>query len=58
MFQMIIYLLKSKYMLVKVELDLFVGNVYTQLLKGVLFKVLKAEDIENAHGHAALCCTI
>lgn len=35
-------------MLVEVELDLLVGNVDAQLLKGVLLEVLKAKDVQDA----------
>ncbi len=37
-------------MLVEVVLNLLIGNVDAQLLKGVSLEVLKAKDIKNAYG--------
>ena len=36
-------------MLVEVKLQLFIGNVDTQLLKGVGTKVLKTKNVQNAN---------
>lgn len=51
------YLFKSKDVLIKVELNLFIGDVYAQLLKRVPLKVLEAKDVQNTHIHPALCST-
>ena len=42
------YLFPSKNVLVEVELDLLVGYVDAELLERVLFKVLKAKDVQDA----------
>ena len=42
-------LLPSKDVLVKVELELFIGNVDTELLKGVAAEVLEAKNVQNAN---------
>ena len=39
-------------MLIEVVLDLFVRNVYAQLLKGVAIKVLKAKYVEDSNSQA------
>ena len=39
-------------MLVEVILDLFVCDVYTQLLKRVLLKILEAEYVKNSDSEA------
>lgn len=36
-------------MLVEVVLNLLVGDVYTQLLKGVMGEVLKTKDVQQAN---------
>ena len=48
----IIHLFHCKYVLVEIELDLLVGDVNAELLKGIDGKVLKAEDIE--YGNCSL----
>lgn len=42
------YLFPSKYVLVEVKLDLFVGNVDAELLERVLLEVLKTEYVQDA----------
>ena len=42
------HLLPGKDVLVEVVLDLLIGDVDAQLLKGVDFKVLKAKDVQDA----------
>lgn len=42
------YLLPGEDVLVKVELDLFIGDVDAELLKRVPLKVFKAEDVQDA----------
>ena len=49
----ITHLLKGKYMLVEVKLDLFISNVDAQLLKGVLLEVFKSKDVQDSNIHAA-----
>lgn len=44
-------LFPSENMLVEEVLDLFVGDVDAQLLKGVLLEVLKAEDVQQPHSY-------
>ena len=44
-----VYLLPSKDVLVEVKLQLFIGNVDTQLLKWVGTKVLKTKNVQNAN---------
>lgn len=39
-------------MLVEVKLNLFVGNVDAQLLKGVFLEVLKSKDVQDSHVHS------
>lgn len=34
-------------LLVEVELDLFVGDVYTKLFKRIPFEILKAKNVQN-----------
>lgn len=48
------YLLPGENVLVEVKLDLFVGNVDAQLLEGVLLKVLKAKNIQDANVQALI----
>ena len=43
------HLLPGEYVLVEVILYLFIGNVYTQLFKRILVKVLKSEYIQDAY---------
>ena len=47
-------LLPGKDVLVEVILDLLIGNVDTQLLKGILLKILKAKDIKYSNGEALI----
>lgn len=42
------YLLPGEDVLVKVELDLLIGDVDAELLKRVPLKVFKAEDVQDA----------
>ena len=46
------HLFPSKYVLIEVILDLFVRDVYAQLLKRVLLKILKAEYVKNSDSEA------
>lgn len=46
--QAAIYLFPSKDVLVEVELDLLVGDVDAQLLKGVFLEVFKTKDVQDA----------
>lgn len=41
------YQLPRKNLLVEVELDLFVGDVYTKLFKRIPFEILKAKYVQN-----------
>ena len=41
-------------MLVEVVLDLFIGDVDAQLLKGVALEVLKAKDVQQARHHSLI----
>lgn len=43
-----LYLFPSEYVLVKVKLDLLVGNVDAELLERVLLEVLETEDVQDA----------
>lgn len=43
-----LYLFPSKYVLVEVKLNLLIGDVYAELLKRVLFEVLKPKDVQDA----------
>ena len=42
------YFLHSKDLVIEILLQLFIGKVDTKLLKAVVFKVLKAKDVQNA----------
>lgn len=42
------YLFPRKDVLVEVKLDLLVGNVDAELLKGVLLEVFKTKDVQDA----------
>lgn len=42
----VMYLLPGEDVLVKVKLDLFIGNVDAELLERVSFKILKAKDVQ------------
>lgn len=43
------HLLPCKHILVKVKLELFIGNVDAELFKRIILAVLKAENIEHAN---------
>lgn len=49
------YLLPGKYVLIEVKLYLFICNVNAELFKGILFEILKTEDIQNPN---AVSCVI
>lgn len=42
------YLLPGEYVLIEVELNLFVSDVNAELLEGVALEVLEAEDVQDA----------
>lgn len=48
------HLFQSEDVLVKVELNLFVSDVDTQLLERVLLEVLKTKDVQDPYVHHAL----
>lgn len=56
-FQVHWYLLKSKNVLIKIVLDLFIGDVYAELLKRISLKVLESKNIQDAHIHTIVCTT-
>ena len=43
------YLLHGEYLMIEVTLQLLVGKVDTELLKTVLLKILKTEDVQDAN---------
>lgn len=43
------HLLPSKYMLVEIELQLFIGYVDTQLLKRVGTEILEPKNVQNSN---------
>ncbi len=36
-------------MLIEIELQLFIGNIDTQLFKGILLKIFKTKDIQDSN---------
>lgn len=52
------YLLPGEYVLVEVELDLFVGDVDAELLKRVPLEVLKAKDVQDANVQALVILSV
>lgn len=45
-------------MLIEVELNLFIGNVDTELFKRVFFEILKAKDIKNSNVQTIIISTV
>jgi hypothetical protein len=45
-------------MLIEVVLDLFIGNIYAELFKGIPLEILKAKNVQDAHIHPVLCTTV
>jgi len=43
------YQLPRENLLVEVELDLFVGDVYAQLFKGIPFEIFKAKYVQDSN---------
>ena len=41
------YFLHGKDLVIEILLQLFIGKVDTKLLKAIVFKVLKAKDVQN-----------
>lgn len=44
-------------MLIEVVLDLFIGDIYAELFKGIPLEILKAKNVQDAHIHPVLCPT-
>lgn len=44
-------------MLIEVELNLFIGNVDTELFKRIFFEILKAKDIKNSNVQTIIVST-
>lgn len=51
------YLFPRKDMLIEVELNLFIGNVDTELFKRIFFEILKAKDIKNSNVQTVIIST-
>lgn len=51
------YLFPGKNMLIEVELNLFIGNVDTELFKRIFFEILKAKDIKNSNVQTIIVST-
>lgn len=51
------YLFPRKDMLIEVELNLFIGNVDTELFKRIFFEILKAKDIKNSNVQTVIVST-
>ncbi len=43
------HLLHGEYLMVKVALELLVGQVDAKLFETIHFKILKSKDVQNAH---------
>lgn len=41
-------------MLIEVVLDLFIGDIYAELFKGIPLEILKAKNVQDAHIHPVL----
>lgn len=51
------YLFPCKDMLIEVELNLFIGNVDTELFKRIFFEILEAKDIKNSNVQTVIVST-
>jgi len=52
------YLFPGKDVLIEVELNLFIGNVDTELFKRILLEILKAKDIKNSNVQTLIASTV